>query len=139
MVNSFSSDHRRATILLSCIPKLFIFIYRVQLQSTGEFVDQGVHYFFQGAARLSIPPGSQSLALGVAPSFVACRVLFARGISTGLCSVLITMAMADGVGKICGHRPLWLTPLLVSAPSPVRSDCMDQTVFCSVKLLISTK
>lgn len=94
---------------------------------------------------LSIPPGSQSLAIKLAPSSVACRVLFARGIITGLYTVLITMAKAEGMEEIRGHQPLWLPPL--SAPSPVHSVCMDQMgffcfvlffCFCSVKLLIST-
>lgn len=60
---------------------------------------------------LSILPGSQSLAIKMAPSFVACRVLFARGIITGLYTVLITMAVAEGMEEICGHQPLWLPPL----------------------------
>ena len=58
------------------------------------------------------------------------QVLFARGIITGLHTVLITMAVAEGTEEICGRQPLWLTPL--SAPSPVHSVCMDQTVFCSL-------
>lgn len=37
----------------------------------------------------------------MAPSVVARRVLFARGIITGLYTVLITMVMAEGAREIC--------------------------------------
>lgn len=129
MENSLSQIIAEATILLSYISELFISMYRVQLKNTREFVDKGVQLLFPlgSTSPFSIPPGSQSLAIRMAPSFVACRVLFARGIIIDLYTVLITMAIAEGMEEICGHQPLWLTPL--SAPSPVHSVCMDETVF----------
>lgn len=88
-------------------------------------------YFFQWAVPLLFPsPRLPNLAVRMAPSFVACRVLFARGIIIGLYSVLTTMAMAEGMGKIYGCQPLWLTPF---CPFTCASVCMDQTVFCSIK------
>jgi len=134
--------HIRYHSVLFCITQSFSFLpYFKHLKKTGEFVDKGVQLLFPKGSTshrhyclhlwpLSIPPGSQSLAIRMAPSFVACRVLFARGIITGLHTVLITMAVAEGTEEICGRQPLWLTPL--SAPSPVHSVCMDQTVFCSL-------
>lgn len=141
MVNSlsrikfFSEPPSCSPIFLNC---LFPFTESSE-RKQGSLQTGVCNYFSQWAGQyfaqtllpspwpFSIPPGSQSLAIKMAPSFVACRVLFARGIITGLYTVLITMAVAEGMEEICGHQPMWLPPL--SAPSPVHSVCMDQTVF----------
>lgn len=130
-----------ATILLSYISKMFFSIYSVQ--GNWEFVVKGEQLLFllgsiapdTSAFILASlhPPGFQGLAIRMASSFVAFRVLSAGG----TCTVLITMAMAEGMEERCGHQPLWLTPL--SAPSPVHCLYAPDTVFCSVKLLISLK
>lgn len=85
---------------------------------------------------LSISPSSQSLAIRMALSFVACRVLFARGIVTGLYTLLITKAMAEGMEEICGHQLLAHSSL---CPFTCTFSLHGPDSFCSVKLLISVK
>lgn len=131
MVNSLSQIIAEPP---SC-SQIFQIVYFRLLSPTTEYKEvrrQGCAITFSSGQYFSFfhPPDSQSLAVRMAPSFVACRVLFARGIIIGLYSVLTTMAMAEGMGEICGCQPLWLTPL---CPFTCASVCMDQTVFCSIK------
>lgn len=87
--------------------QIFQIVYFCLLSPPTEYKEvhrQGCAITFSSGQYLSFfhPPDSQSLAVRMAPSFVACRVLFARGIVIGLYSVLTAIAMAEGMGEICG-------------------------------------
>lgn len=121
MVNSLSRSQQSHRLAL----RYFQIVYFCLHGPTTEYKGvcrQGRAITFSSGQHLSFfhLPGSQSLAIRMAPSFVACRVLFARGILIGLYSVLIPMAVAEGVGEMCGYQPRWLT--LLSAPSPVHQS-----------------